>query len=136
MSNVLRAIGPVISIIIMNSIGSYVSAREAGLACPDWPLCPFPDNELVLLEFTHRAFAIVVLVTIVAALVSAFRIGGTIKKLAFTGLTLFLIQIVLGGVMVLLALRPELVAIHMAAASSVLAVFSMLAIMMIRGGDK
>jgi heme A synthase len=107
----LRALLPVVSIVAMNSIGSYVSARGAGLACPDWPLCPFPGNELVLLEFTHRAFAIVVLLAVIAVL----------------GLALLLVQIGMGGAVVLTALRAELVAVHMALASLVLATYSMLA---------
>ena len=123
----LRALLPVVSIVAMNSIGSYVSARGAGLACPDWPLCPFPGDELVLLEFTHRAFAIVVLLAIIAVTVPSIRAGGVKRKLAVLGLVLLLVQIGMGGAVVLTALRAELVAVHMALASSVLATYSMLA---------
>ena len=123
----LRAILPVASIVVMNSIGSYVSARGAGLACPDWPLCPFPGDELVLLEFTHRAFAIVVLLAIVAVTIPSLRAGGVKRRLAVLGLALLMVQIGMGGAVVLTALRAELVAAHMALASSVLATYSMLA---------
>ncbi len=123
----LRAILPVASIVAMNSIGSYVSARGAGLACPDWPLCPFPGDEMVLLEFTHRAFAIVVLLAVVAVTIPSIRAGGVKKRLAVLGLSLLLVQIGMGGAVVLTALRSELVAAHMALASSVLATYSMLA---------
>jgi cytochrome c oxidase assembly protein subunit 15 len=123
----LRALLPVASIVAMNSIGSYVSARGAGLACPDWPLCPLPGEELVLLEFTHRAFAIVVLLAIIAVTVPSIRAGGVRRKLAVVGLALLLVQIGMGGAVVLTALRAELVAVHMALASSVLATYSMLA---------
>jgi len=125
--NPIRAVLPVVSIVVMNSIGSYVSARGAGLACPDWPLCPFPGDELVLLEFTHRAFAIVVLLAVVAVTVPSIRYGGVARKLAVLALALLLVQIGLGGAVVLTALRAELVALHMAVASSVLAAYSMLA---------
>ncbi|MCS7095079.1 MAG: hypothetical protein NZ988_04645 [Thaumarchaeota archaeon] len=134
MVGVLRAVAPVVSVIAMNSIGSYVSARGAGLACPDWPLCPLVMDELVLLEFAHRAFALVVLVAVVAVLIPSMRIGGTARKLAVTGVILLVVQIAIGGAMVLSALRPELVALHMASASSVLAVFAMLAAHLIFGG--
>jgi heme A synthase len=43
------------------------------------------------------------------------------------GLALLLVQIGMGGAVVLTALRAELVAVHMALASSVLATYSMLA---------
>ncbi|MEM0455042.1 MAG: COX15/CtaA family protein [Nitrososphaerota archaeon] len=125
--NPVRAVLPVVSIVVMNSIGSYVSARGAGLACPDWPLCPFPGDELVLLEFAHRAFAIVVLLSVVAVTVPSIRSGGVARRLAVLGLSLLLVQIGLGGAVVLSALRAELVALHMAVASSVLAAYSMLA---------
>lgn len=136
MVGIARSLAPVASIVVMNSIGSYVSARGAGLACPDWPLCPLVTDELVVLEFTHRLFALVVLAAVVAVLVPALRMGGLAKKLALTGLILLIVQIAIGGAMVLSALRPELVALHMAAASSVLAVFAMLAAHLIFGGRK
>jgi heme A synthase len=110
----LRALLPVASIVAMNSIGSYVSARGAGLACPDWPLCPFPGDELVLLA-------------VIAVTVPSIRAGGVKRKLAVSGLALLLVQIGMGGAVVLTALRAELVAVHMALASSVLATYSMLA---------
>ncbi|MCS7117295.1 MAG: hypothetical protein NZ957_00705 [Thaumarchaeota archaeon] len=136
MVGVARAIAPVVSTIVMNSIGSYVSARGAGLACPDWPLCPLEMDELVILEFSHRAFALVVLVSVIAVLIPAMRMGGLARKLAVTGVILLIVQIAIGGVMVLSALRPELVAVHMASASSVLAVFAMLAAHLIFGGKR
>lgn len=130
----LRAVLPVASIVAMNSIGSYVSARGAGLACPDWPLCPFPGDELVLLEFAHRAFAVVVLLAVVAVTVPSVRAGGVARRLAAIGLALLVAQIGMGGAVVLTALRAELVALHMALASSVLATYSMLAAVLIWRG--
>ncbi len=130
----IRAVLPVASIVAMNSIGSYVSARGAGLACPDWPLCPFPTDEMVLLEFAHRAFAIVVLLAILAVTVPSIRAGGLKRKLAVLGLALLFVQIGMGGAVVLSALRAELVALHMALASSVLATFSMLAAVLLWEG--
>jgi cytochrome c oxidase assembly protein subunit 15 len=117
----------VVSIVAMNSVGSYVSARGAGLACPDWPHCPFSGDELVLLEFTHRAFAIEVLLLIIAVTVPSIRAGGVKRKLAVLGQALLLVQIGMGGAVVLTALRAEPVAVHVAPASSVLATYSMLA---------
>jgi cytochrome c oxidase assembly protein subunit 15 len=124
----------VVSIVATNSIGSYVSARGAGLACPDWPHCPFPGDELVLLEFTHRAFAIVVPSAVIAVTVPSIRAGGVKRKLAVLWLTHLLVQIKIGGAVVLTALRAEPVAVHMALASSVLATYSMLAAVIIWEG--
>jgi cytochrome c oxidase assembly protein subunit 15 len=117
----------VVSIVAMNSVGSYVSAWGAGLACPDWPHCPFSGDELVLLEFTHRAFAIVVLLAVIAVTVPSIRAGGVKRRLVDLGPALLPVQIGMGGAVVLTALRAELVAVHMALASSVLTTYSMLA---------
>jgi cytochrome c oxidase assembly protein subunit 15 len=116
----------------MNSIGSYVSAKGAGLACLDWPLCPFPGDELMLLELTHRAFAIVVLLAVIAVTIPLIRAGGVKRKLVDLGPALLPVQIRMGGAVVLTALRAELVAVHMALASSVSATYSMLTAVHIR----
>src|SRR2546430_13024847 len=59
-------------------VGGTVSGCDAGLACPDWPLCngsvvPNLANTQVLVEFVHRSVAaltgIFMLTTLVAALV-------------------------------------------------------------------
>jgi heme A synthase len=81
----------------------------------------------VLLEFTHRAFAIVMPLAVIAVTVPSIRAGGVKRKLAVLGLAPLLVQIGMGGAVVLTALRAELVAVHMAPASSVLATYLMLA---------
>ncbi len=66
--NVLINLGnhSVLAIIILIGIGSATRVMEAGLACPDWPLCYgtlFPTNHMnirVFLEWFHRLDAFLV----------------------------------------------------------------------------
>ncbi len=88
----------------------------------------------MLLDFTHRAFAIVVLLAIIAVTVPSIRAGGVKRKLTVLRLALLLVQIGMGGAVVLTALRAELVAVHMALASSVLTTYSMLAAVIVWEG--
>ncbi|MEM0381955.1 MAG: COX15/CtaA family protein [Nitrososphaerota archaeon] len=105
------------AIIIMNVIGSYVSAIGAGLACPDWPLCPFPESFPVLMEFLHRVWGLVVVATIAISVLRARGIGDVggfraAKLLVYTSLLIVLIQVALGAIVIFTTLRPEFVALH------------------------
>jgi len=114
------------SIMVMNVVGSYVSALEAGMACPDWPLCPIPETLPVLVEFIHRAWAIVVLTTI---LLSAWRArlasGGTeirvARSFAYLSLLVVAIQVAMGAILIFTSLRAELVVVHQLLAQLALA---------------
>ncbi|MCS7145196.1 MAG: COX15/CtaA family protein [Nitrososphaerota archaeon] len=105
------------SIIVMNVIGSYVSAIGAGMACPDWPLCPFPENYLVLMEFLHRVWGLVVIGAIALTVLRARSLENLrelrlAKLLVNMSLLVVLIQVGLGAVVVFSGLRPEFVATH------------------------
>ena len=106
---------------ILIAFGALVRAKQAGLACPDWPLChgdALPDLRLkgVVYEFGHRALAGVV------ALFYAFlawrvlrypELRFRMRKHMIGGAILLLVQILFGGLTVLIvhrgsgAPRPE-----------------------------
>src|SRR5690606_9180981 len=104
---------------ILISLGGAVRAMNAGLACPDWPLCfgkVIPDFQVqVYYEFIHR---------VLAGLVALFTFGLTIylhkikanKKILKTvwfGIGILLVQIIFGGLTVLKLLHFSVVTAHL-----------------------
>lgn len=97
--------------------GNLVAGMKAGLACPDWPLCHgrvLPPFRLdVWMEFTHRVIAAVA--TIVLLVLSWKRFAsyqGLAKAVPLTAVALVGMEILLGGVVVLLELPVQLTTIH------------------------
>lgn len=90
--------------------GNIVSATGSGLACPDWPLCHGtatpPIRPDIVLEWGHRLLAATATILIVATMVSAFRSKAdpALKRSGRALLALLAVQIVLGGVTVMLGL--------------------------------
>lgn len=94
---------------------------DAGLSCPDWPLCfgRFIPNyqPQVYFEFIHRVLA--GLITLAAVFLN-FRIifdrsiKQSVKWIASGALLLLVGQIVMGGLTVLLKLKYEIVTGHLA----------------------
>jgi cytochrome c oxidase assembly protein subunit 15 len=101
-------------------LGSLVRAKDAGLACPDWPLCygqvvPAFDHQ-IFYEWFHRLVAgslgILLLVAVVRVARNAElrrRFGAQIAIAS----GLMVVQIVLGGLTVLHLLDPKTVAGHL-----------------------
>jgi cytochrome c oxidase assembly protein subunit 15 len=106
-------------------IGALVRAHGAGLSCPDWPLCHgqlVPDFDArIALEWGHRLFAGTLSVG-VAALAFALlrrrelraRFGRSVALIA----ALLGVQVVLGGLTVLLGLAPWTVTAHLVVGNS------------------
>ncbi len=101
-------------------VGALVRAHDAGLACPDWPLCygqVVPHFDLkIAFEWGHRVFAgaislgllgLTFLIARQPALMLRFR-----NRLALIWLVLG-IQVVFGGLTVLLQLAPWTVSVHL-----------------------
>jgi heme a synthase len=104
-------------------LGSVVRTTGSGLACPDWPLCQgrlLPPLEFhVLIEWSHRAVALLVSVFLLATVTWVFlrrelrsRFGG----LAALALGLLVLQILLGALTVWKLLHPSVVNTHLAVA--------------------
>jgi protoheme IX farnesyltransferase len=114
--------------------GATVSATGAGLACPDWPLCHgrlIPALErLVLIEYGHRLLASAVGVMMLALAVLIWRAGDAARRLRglmMALLILLALQVGLGGVTVMSALKPVVVGAHLATAMAFLALLVTLA---------
>ena len=101
-------------------VGALVRAYDAGLACPDWPLCrgalvPAFDFE-VAFEWGHRVFAAAISIGLVGLTGLAWRNPTYWRelrtRLAWTWVVLAT-QIVFGGLTVLLLLAPWTVSVHL-----------------------
>jgi cytochrome c oxidase assembly protein subunit 15 len=105
--------------------GGAVRLTGSGLGCPEWPTCtadsvlPAPGGEVAVwhqaIEFGNRILAFVVLAVTVAAFVAAWRQRhrrDEVVRPAALLLTGVAAQGVVGGITVLTALHPLIVAAH------------------------
>jgi len=108
--------------------GGAVRLTGSGLGCPTWPQCvsgsiaPVPHQAQGTLhswiEFGNRLLTIVLIITIIAAVIGAFRWGKgrsdwkMIRLLALSQIIGIVAQIVLGGITVLTKLNPFSVSAH------------------------
>ena len=102
------------------ALGAGVRAMNAGLACPDWPLCfgkMIPTFHVgVYFEFIHRAYAGLVAIAFLGCVAWTLRAKGVptgAKKLAVAGTALLAAQIVMGGLTVLKLLKTVIVTSHL-----------------------
>ena len=102
-------------VLVQSLLGGLVRHLDAGLACPDVPLClgevvPPLDHPLVALHFFHRALAVITALVAAGAVIAIARAGarGRVLQLAMGALGLMLVQVALGiwSVAGLLAVLP------------------------------
>ncbi len=112
----------VLAVLILGlmALGAGVRTMNAGLACPDWPLCfgkVIPDFHIgVWFEFVHRAYAGVVGLIFAGALFIAWRSKSVTKSTrvaSVIGLVLLVFQIFLGRQTVTMQLKPYIVTSHL-----------------------
>jgi len=101
-------------------VGGIVRITGSGLGCPDWPLCQgrvVPQLQgATLIEFSHRATSTLVTALLLGSAFFAwrrFRNEKWIFRPAILAVGLLALQIVLGGITVLLELPPAVVGIHL-----------------------
>lgn len=118
LSTALAVLAPMI--VGLMALGAGVRAMNAGLACPDWPLCfgrVIPDFHVgVYFEFIHRAYAGFVALFFVGCFVAVLRSKSAPKPakiLGWAGLALLAGQIVMGGLTVLRLLKIVIVTSHL-----------------------
>jgi cytochrome c oxidase assembly protein subunit 15 len=97
--------------------GNLVAGLKAGLACPDWPLCQgavLPPFRLdIIMEFTHRVIAAVAAVFLLLLAWRRFRdYRGIAKAVPLAAVGLIAVEILLGGVVVLLELPIQITTLH------------------------
>lgn len=109
----------IVALFILLVWGNIVAGLKAGLACPDWPLCHgrvIPAYRWdVYVEFIHRVIGGITSVLIIALAYKRIRKYVSYYKLVpVVCVLLLLIQIVLGGIVVLLKLPVDLTTLHFA----------------------
>ena len=106
-------------------LGALVRAHGAGLACPDWPLCfgqLVPEFDMrIAFEWGHRALAggvSVGLAVLTAILWRQPELRAGIARVLGVAWALLVVQVVLGGLTVLLLLAPWTVTAHLLTGTS------------------
>lgn len=115
-----------IATLILMAIGSATRVMNAGLACPDWPLCYgtlFPSQQMnlqVFLEWIHRLDASLIGLMAIALVSLSFwyrhHLPGWTPWAACFALFLIVFQGILGGLTVTQLLRFDIVTAHLGAA--------------------
>ncbi len=109
-------------------VGGIVRVTGSGLGCPDWPTCFgnwIPPLRLdAMIEYSHRLVAAITTPLILAAAFVAWRRYAKqrlISQPLFWGLGVLVIQALLGGIVVIMETPPNLVAVHLGVALTLLA---------------
>ncbi len=116
-------------VFLLATLGAYVRHADAGLACTDWPTCfggLFPKvlPGRILIHFSHRVLAALVVLTIVA-LYAATSLDRRLKEsrgLARVLVLLALVQVAIGGLVVIFRLYFLATGLHLAVALGMLTV--------------
>ena len=153
----LPALAALLAVVAQIALGGWVSANYAALACPDLPLClgaaappmdfasafhvfrelgqtgggeRLPAEALTAIHWTHRMFALVVIVAVGAA---AFKAFPAMRTLAIAIGVLLALQFSLGVANVAFSLPLVLAAAHNAGAALLLASLVVLNFFSFRG---
>lgn len=118
--------------------GNMVAGLGAGLACPDWPLCYgkfFPQMRWdIFMEHTHRVIgAVFSILFFIYAFKTYKRYSGNYKLIPVITVILLILQIILGGIVVLKKLPVDLTTYHFANA---MIIFSLVLYVVYFDGEK
>jgi heme A synthase len=116
------------------TVGAFVRASESGLGCPDWPACHgqlLVGGHHAMIEEFHRWIAALLIVGLIGLALAVFRSHRHDRRLTrpvIWVLALLALQVVLGGVTVLLRNVSWTVVIHYGAAALLVASITLLAV--------
>jgi heme A synthase len=121
-------------VFVQSLIGGLVRHMDAGMACPDAPLClgklvPPLVNSTIALHFTHRLIGILTALTIIGLSFWIVRISAPkpLRALGLLAAALVLAQVAIGFVSVLTSLAVIPVSLHTLLAAGILATLVRLA---------
>lgn len=117
-------------------LGGYVSATEAGIACPDWPLCygrilPASSGPIAV-HMMHRFAAAIVGLLIVLTAVAAYRRErgrSDLQAASAIAVGLLVLQVLLGALNVEYRLAPGVTISHLATAAALFATLVVLVVL-------
>ena len=118
-------------VFVQSVLGGLVRHTDAGLACPDAPLClgqwvPPLVNTPITLHFLHRVLALVVTVSVLGTAAWALRVGTPtgLRRWIVAAAALVVLQVGLGFASVLTTLAVIPVSLHTLVAATLLAVLT------------
>jgi cytochrome c oxidase assembly protein subunit 15 len=127
------AFAAVVLTFVVVVVGAYVRLSDAGLGCPDWPLCygkPVPDameDHRAWKEMGHRYLAGTLGLLLFLLLLVAWRTRRS-PGLATAVAALVVFQATLGKWTVTMLLKPAIVTAHLAGGMTILALLTWLAL--------
>jgi heme A synthase len=130
------AVGGVVVALGLAMLGSWTRINQAGMTCPDWPLCrgaivPVLHGGVVY-EWTHRLIALIETVVIASVIAAGMRVRSQIPALRGLLVALgavFVLQVLIGGATIFLANSPISVMIHWGTAMLLLATLTSIAVL-------
>ncbi|HWO72665.1 MAG TPA: COX15/CtaA family protein [Dehalococcoidia bacterium] len=117
---------------VLMLVGGYVAGAEYGLACSGWPLCngevvPSAGGAPVHVHFLHRLLALLLGLTLVAMLWSAWRERSrTLLLFAGGAMAVYAVQALIGAANIWTELADEVSAAHLAFAELLWALLAIL----------
>lgn len=134
------ALAAAVMVYFLIVVGGVVRVTGSGLGCPDWPLCYgrlFPPLRIdAILEYSHRFTASLTSPLVLATAAAAWMKHRTNRRIvgpSLAALGLLAVQVVLGGITVVLETPSWIVAVHLAVALLIFALLLRVTTVAFRG---